>query len=102
MQCVLAQHVYENPPPSPPPRPFFRDQVYHPQIIVSSIVADVIIMEPSKVKTSTVFPHEEYYPLDIATGYVFQKMAKARLPRTCQERRKGSFRYLFHFVSFVC
>jgi hypothetical protein len=86
----------------PPPRPFFRDQVYHPQIIVSSIVADVIIMEPSKVKTSTVFPHEEYYPLDIATGYVFQKMAKARLPRTCQERRKGSFRYLFHFVSFVC
>jgi hypothetical protein len=81
-----------------PPRPF-RDQVYRPQIIVSSIVADVIIMEPSKVKTSTVF-HEEYYQLDIATGYGFQKMVNTRF-RTCQKRRKGSFRYLFRFICLL-
>ena len=38
---------------------------YPPQILVSSAtVADVVIMEPSKIKTSTVF--HEYYQLDIA------------------------------------
>ena len=83
-------------PTFPSPLRPFRDQVYRPQIIVSSIVADVIIMEPSKVKTSTAF-HEEYYQLDIATGYLFQNLAKARF-RTCQERRKG---FGIFFVSFV-
>jgi hypothetical protein len=39
-------------------------------------------MEPSKVKTSTAF-HEEYYQLDIATGYFFQKMA---LVKKAEER----------------
>ena len=56
-------------------------------------------MEPSKVKTSTVF-HEEYYQLDIATGYGFQKMVNTRF-RTCQKRRKGSFRYLFRFICLL-
>ena len=38
---------------------------YPPQILVSSAtVADVVIMEPSKIKTSTMF--HEYYQLDIA------------------------------------